>query len=130
MHDLGVTVVLAEHRLERVLPYADRVVYLAGDGTVTAGDPAAVLARSGVAPPVVELGRLAGWEPLPLSVRDARRRAPALRARLPDPPARAAPRGPRPAGRRPALDRPRHRGPVRRAGRGAGGRAWPCGPVR
>ena len=32
-----------------------------------------VLAGSAVAPPVVELGRLAGWSPLPLSVRDARR---------------------------------------------------------
>ena len=30
--------------------------------------------------PVVELGRLAGWQPLPLSVRDARRAAPGLRA--------------------------------------------------
>ncbi|HEY3735571.1 MAG TPA: ATP-binding cassette domain-containing protein [Streptosporangiaceae bacterium] len=87
VHDLGVTVVLAEHRLERVLPYADRVVSLSGDGAVTAGDPAAVLARSAVAPPVVQLGRLAGWEPLPLSVRDARRRAPQLREQLPDVPA-------------------------------------------
>jgi energy-coupling factor transporter ATP-binding protein EcfA2 len=83
VHDLGVTVVLAEHRLERVLPYADRVVYLPGDGTVATGEPAGVLTVAGVAPPVVELGRLAGWEPLPLSVRDARRRAPALRERLP-----------------------------------------------
>ncbi len=87
VHDLGVTVVLAEHRLERVLPYADRVVYLPGDGTVTAGDPATILAVSAVAPPVVELGRLAGWEPLPLSVRDARRRAGGLRDRLPAEPA-------------------------------------------
>ncbi|MDR3033997.1 MAG: ATP-binding cassette domain-containing protein, partial [Kitasatospora sp.] len=86
VHDLGVTVMLAEHRLERVLPYADRAVYLPGDGTVTVGDPAAVLARARSGPPVAELGRLAGWEPLPLSVRDARRRAPELRARLPDPP--------------------------------------------
>jgi energy-coupling factor transport system ATP-binding protein len=31
---------------------------------------------------VVELGRLAGWSPLPLSVRDARRVAPGLRERL------------------------------------------------
>ena len=28
VHDLGVTVVLAEHRLERVVHYADRVVLL------------------------------------------------------------------------------------------------------
>src|SRR5260370_23008789 len=52
VHDLGVTVVLAEHRLERVIPYADRVAYLPGDGTVTARDPAAILGRAGVAPPV------------------------------------------------------------------------------
>jgi energy-coupling factor transport system ATP-binding protein len=83
VHDLGVTVMLAEHRLERVLPYADRIVYLPGDGTVTAGDPAQIMAIADVSPPVVELGRLAGWAPLPLSVRDARRQAPALRERLP-----------------------------------------------
>jgi energy-coupling factor transport system ATP-binding protein len=95
VHDLGVTVLLAEHRLERVLPYADRLVLLPGDGRVVAGDPAAVLARSPVAPPVTELGRLAGWDPLPLSVRDARRQAPALRARLPErPPAAHRPTRP------------------------------------
>ncbi len=83
VHDLGVTVVLAEHRLERVLAYADRVVHLPGDGTVVAGAPATVLATSRVAPPVVEVGRLAGWHPLPLSIRDARRAAADLRTRLP-----------------------------------------------
>ena len=86
VHDLGVTVVLAEHKLERVLPYADRVVYLAGDGSATHGEPADMLNRADVRPPVVELGKLAGWEPLPLSVRDARRLAPSLRERLPDMP--------------------------------------------
>jgi energy-coupling factor transport system ATP-binding protein len=78
VHDLGVTVMMAEHRLERVVQYADRVVYLPGDGTVVSGEPDDVLARSSVAPPVVELGVRAGWRPLPLSVRDARRRAAAL----------------------------------------------------
>jgi energy-coupling factor transport system ATP-binding protein len=82
VHDLGVTVLMAEHRLERVLQYADRVVHLPGDGTAVDGEPPVVLATSSVAPPVVELGRLAGWQPLPLSVRDARRRAPELRERL------------------------------------------------
>jgi len=83
VHDLGLTVLLAEHRLERVVQYADRVVQVA-DGRVSAGPPEEVLADSPVAPPVVELGRLAGWRPLPLSVRDARRRAGALRERLAD----------------------------------------------
>ncbi len=83
VHDLGVTVVLAEHRLERVVQYADRVVHLAGDGTVRAGAPAEMFATTTVAPPVVELGRLAGWTPLPLSVRDARRLAAPLRESIP-----------------------------------------------
>ena len=82
VHDLGVTVVLAEHRLERVVQYADRIIEVGEDGTVVVGEPASALARSTVAPPVVELGRLAGWEPLPLSVRDARRRAGPLRQRM------------------------------------------------
>src|SRR5580692_6992632 len=82
VHDLGVTVVMAEHRLERVVQYADQVLEVRADGTVTIGIPSAMLATSKVAPPVVELGRLAGWSPLPLSVRDARRLAPALRERV------------------------------------------------
>ncbi|HMX08871.1 MAG TPA: ABC transporter ATP-binding protein, partial [Microthrixaceae bacterium] len=82
VHDLGVTVVMAEHRLERVVQHADRVVELRGDGTVLSGPPEQVLATSTVAPPVVQLGRLAGWSPLPLSIRDARRLAPALREHL------------------------------------------------
>jgi energy-coupling factor transporter ATP-binding protein EcfA2 len=86
VHDLGVTVVLAEHRLERVLPYADRIMYLAGDGRVVHGAPAEIIGSSQVRPPVVELGALAGWDPLPMSVRDARRRAPQLRRQLPQTP--------------------------------------------
>ena len=73
VHDLGVSVVMAEHRLERVVPFADRMVLLEGDGTVRAGTPAEVLADSPVVPPIVELGRRLGWSPLPMSVRDARR---------------------------------------------------------
>jgi energy-coupling factor transport system ATP-binding protein len=82
VHDLGLTVVLAEHRLERVIGFADQLVHVGGDGSVVAGTPAAILAGMDRVPPVIELGRVAGWEPPPLSVRDARRRAPELRARL------------------------------------------------
>jgi energy-coupling factor transport system ATP-binding protein len=73
VEDLALTVLLAEHRMERVVPFADRIV-LVEDGRVRGGPPAELLAGSPVAPPVVELGRLARWEPLPLSVREARRR--------------------------------------------------------
>jgi energy-coupling factor transport system ATP-binding protein len=75
VHDLGVSVLLAEHRLERVVPFADRMCLLTGDGRVVVGEPAELLATSPVVPPLVELGRAAAWSPLPLSVRDARRRA-------------------------------------------------------
>ena len=83
VHDLGVTVLLAEHRLERVVQYADRVVVVPGAGErLVVGTPREVMIDAPVAPPVVELGRLAGWSPLPLSVRDARRAAGPLRERL------------------------------------------------
>ncbi len=86
VHDLGTTVLVAEHRMERVLQYADRLVHLPGDGRVVHGDPTRLMTDADVAPPVVRLGRLAGWEPLPLSVRDARRRAASLRERLAESP--------------------------------------------
>ncbi|MGT2528202.1 ABC transporter ATP-binding protein [Streptomyces nojiriensis] len=83
VHDLGTTVLMAEHRLERVVQYADRVLLLPAPGAAPVlGAPAEVMAVSPVHPPVVSLGRVAGWSPLPLSVRDARRLAAPLRARL------------------------------------------------
>jgi len=87
VHDLGTTVLMAEHRLERVVQYADRIVLLPSPGAAPAvGTPAEVMAYSPVYPPVVALGRLAGWSPLPLTVRDARRAAGELRERLADRP--------------------------------------------
>ncbi|WP_407553395.1 ATP-binding cassette domain-containing protein [Streptomyces sp. Pv4-95] len=83
VHDLGTTVLLAEHRLERVVQYADQVILLPAPGAAPVlGDPAQIMAVSPVHPPVVALGRLAQWSPLPLSVRDARRRAAPLRDHL------------------------------------------------
>ncbi|MEU5395566.1 ABC transporter ATP-binding protein [Streptomyces tibetensis] len=90
VHDLGTTVLMAEHRLERVIQYADQVVLLPGPGAAPVlGPPAEVMAVSPVYPPVVALGRLAGWSPLPLTVRDARRRAGDLKQQLEN----AAPKG-------------------------------------
>ncbi|MFF9794431.1 ABC transporter ATP-binding protein [Streptomyces bacillaris] len=101
VHDLGVTVLLAEHRLERVVQYADRVIHLPGNGLVVSGAPADIFTTSSIAPPIVELGRAAHWSPLPLSVRDARRAAAPLRTALaaaaPPPPVRPVPETPGPA---------------------------------
>ncbi|MCL8010274.1 ABC transporter ATP-binding protein [Streptomyces sp. AS02] len=83
VHDLGTTILMAEHRLERVVQYADQIALLPSPGAPPIlGTPAEVMAVSPVYPPVVGLGRLAGWAPLPLTVRDARRRSAALRQQL------------------------------------------------
>lgn len=80
VHDLGITVVMSEHRLERVVQYADQIIIVPGDGEpLHVGTPSDAMRIAPIAPPVVELGRLAGWHPLPLSVRDARRAAAPLR---------------------------------------------------
>jgi energy-coupling factor transport system ATP-binding protein len=97
VHDLGLTVVMAEHRLERVVPFADRIILVPGGGAPLVVGPAEVVMHSSsVAPPLVELGRLMGWNPLPLSVRDARRLSAPLREQLAStaPPARPAPLAP------------------------------------
>ncbi len=74
VHDVGLTVIVAEHRLERVLPFADQVIGMSGNGVLHAGRPETVMVNSPIAPPLLELGRLLDWDPLPMSVRDARRR--------------------------------------------------------
>ena len=81
-HDLAVTVVIAEHRIERVLQYVDRVAHVGADGRVEVADPRAAMTTSDVAPPVIELGRWAGWSPLPLSIREARTAGTELRRAL------------------------------------------------
>ena len=95
VHDVGMTVLLAEHRLERVVGYADSMI-LVRDGSARYGDPATLMTTSPVAPPVVELGRSQNWQPLPLTVRDARRRAGSLRGAVnPPPPESPSSRPPR-----------------------------------
>ncbi len=70
--DLGLTVVLSEHRLERVVQYADRIVYMQPASQPVVGEPRRILPGIPLAPPLVQVGALLGWEPVPLSVREAR----------------------------------------------------------
>jgi energy-coupling factor transport system ATP-binding protein len=72
--DLGTTVLLAEHRLERAAPLAHHVVRVDGGRVVAAGRPGPLLADYPGAPSVTALGRLLGWDPPPLTVREARAR--------------------------------------------------------
>ncbi|MDQ3877729.1 MAG: ATP-binding cassette domain-containing protein [Actinomycetota bacterium] len=73
VHDLALTVVVAEHRLERVAGFVDRAIGCPGDASVVVGDPSQVLSMLGSGPPVTQVGRALGWRPPPLTVRDARR---------------------------------------------------------
>ncbi len=74
----GVTIVLAEHRLERCLAAADRVVAMDAGTIAFDGDPRGFLSWAQGADPALEtpaarLFSLAGITPLPTGVRDARR---------------------------------------------------------
>ena len=72
--DLGLTILVAEHRLERVLPYVDKILYLPADGSSPLLDePRAVLAQIDLAPPLVRLGKALGWQPLPLTIKEGLR---------------------------------------------------------
>jgi energy-coupling factor transport system ATP-binding protein len=66
----GIAVAIAEHRLERLLPRADRVVEVAA-GRATAMTPHEAAAQLAAVPPVCQLGRRFGFDPVPLSVEEA-----------------------------------------------------------
>jgi len=71
---LGLTIVLAEHRLERILPFVDQMIYLPDDSApVVAGPPRDVLPRIPLLPPLQALARALGWSPLSLTVEEGRR---------------------------------------------------------
>jgi energy-coupling factor transporter ATP-binding protein EcfA2 len=74
VHEHGMTVLLAEHRLERVAGWVDLALAFEA-GRVIAGAPDTVIGGFAAGPPVTRLGRMLGWSPVPLTVRDARRAA-------------------------------------------------------
>lgn len=81
--DLGLTIILSEHRLERVAQYADRVLYLPALGAAPVLDePRSVLAQLPLVPPLVELGRTLDWQPQPLTIKEGRAFARRLMADL------------------------------------------------
>ena len=73
VHDLSLTVVIAEHKLERVIQFADRIVHINGAGTAVVGTPEQILMNSPIAPPIVELARTLGLKEIGVSVREMRR---------------------------------------------------------
>ena len=79
VHDLGLTVVIAEHKLERVIQFADRIVYINGDGAANVGTPEEILMQSPIAPPIVHLARALRLKEIGVTVREMRRMTTHLR---------------------------------------------------
>jgi len=73
VHDLGLTVVIAEHKLERVIQFADRIVHINGAGVANVGTPEEILINSPIAPPIVHLAKALGLPEIGLTVREMRR---------------------------------------------------------
>jgi len=73
VHDLSLTVVIAEHKLERVIQFADRIVHINGVGVAQVGTPEEILMHSSIAPPIVHLARALGLKEIGVSVREMRR---------------------------------------------------------
>jgi energy-coupling factor transport system ATP-binding protein len=72
--DLGLTIVLSEHRLERVVQFVDRLLYMPGGGQPPlVGPPGEVLAQVDLCPPLIALAKELGWDPLPLTIKEGQR---------------------------------------------------------
>ncbi|HSM24452.1 MAG TPA: energy-coupling factor transporter ATPase, partial [Anaerolineaceae bacterium] len=70
----GLTIVLSEQRLDRVLGYADSLFLLSPEGHLLAhGKPEEVIIKSTLKPPVVVLAERKKWSPLPLNVNQAKK---------------------------------------------------------
>jgi len=68
--DLGLTIILAEHRLERVLPFADLLVYLdAKQPGALAGPPIDLARQLPLRSPLVQIAEALGWHPTPLTIK-------------------------------------------------------------
>lgn len=84
VHDLGLTVIISEHKLERVIQFADRILHIKGDGQALMGTPQEILKTSDIAPPIVDLARALNLSEINLTVRDIRRSTETLRKELQD----------------------------------------------
>lgn len=92
-NDRGTTIILADHRLERVLDVADRVVMFERGRIVIDAEPQEFLAlaaldpgRSHLLPPLAELFDRVGLDPLPLNAKAARKRLGPIAERHASPP--------------------------------------------
>lgn len=79
VHDLSVTVVIAEHRLERVIQFVDRIIYIEGNGETSIGSADEILRTTDLVPPIVRLARALNLSEIGTSVREVRRQTSQIR---------------------------------------------------
>ena len=79
VHDLGLTVVISEHKLERVIGFADRIIAISPNGNAVIDLPEQILKNSPIAPPIVHLARALNLDSVGTSVREVRRMTTHLR---------------------------------------------------
>ncbi len=65
---LGLTVIIAEHRLERLLPFTDLMIHLKADGQCLSGPPEEILENIDQVPPIITLAKRMHIKPLPLTI--------------------------------------------------------------
>jgi energy-coupling factor transport system ATP-binding protein len=70
-HQSGITVILVEHRIERVIELVDSIVIVGNDGLVTKGGPEQ-FANYQLVPPMISLATALDWTPVPVSLAQAR----------------------------------------------------------
>ena len=75
-HELGLTIVLAEHRLERVFPYADRLAYFENGRLLAHDTVRRALWHIPQLPPLVGLAKALDWDPIPLTISEAKSHLP------------------------------------------------------
>ena len=81
VHDLSVTVIIAEHRLERVIQFVDRIIYIEGNGETSIGLAEDILKRAELVPPIIRLARALNLDEIKTSVREVRRQTEDIRTR-------------------------------------------------
>jgi len=71
-HQHGITVILVEHRIERVIELVDSVVVVANDGLVTKGGNEQ-FENYHLVPPVISLATKLNWSPITVGIDQARK---------------------------------------------------------
>ncbi len=67
---LNITILISEHRLERLLPYTDKVIYIGDDHSVAYGFPQEIIPLKNILPPTVRIAKKLNLKPEPLVLKD------------------------------------------------------------